>query len=137
MAKAERARALVIFDPEQARRWTGVGQERSIDWIFTAALNGADYPRERGVISIELLPADETAEEAEQRAEARGYRAAQDDITTWLRMIGKPKIAAAIYEGQHRRVVLQRMTMQQFDDMLKNAPTSSEAAEGDPPPLGI
>ncbi|MBB5987389.1 hypothetical protein [Sphingobium lignivorans] len=107
-------RALIIYDPAIVKGWT-TAVSVSVDYIFRQALQGRDYPRERGILSIEDVPADESLEEAEARAERRGYAEAERDIMAWLRRIGKPNTASAIYDGAHRMVTLPVMTLDELD----------------------
>lgn len=47
--------AIITFDPERIRKIDMDAEARTVAWIVKQALCGNDYPRERGIISINLI----------------------------------------------------------------------------------
>jgi hypothetical protein len=45
----------VTYDTDAVRQWSSA-TDGPVSWIFERALNGDDYPRERGIRSIRLIP---------------------------------------------------------------------------------
>ena len=52
--------AIITFDSKRARKWDYQAEGQSITWILKEALNERDYPRERGIISIDVLGIDQS-----------------------------------------------------------------------------
>jgi hypothetical protein len=48
--------AIITYDPAWIEAWGSSAQWAPMNHIFTRALSGHDYPRERGIISIRHVP---------------------------------------------------------------------------------
>lgn len=47
--------ALITFDPDRLADFDYQAEGQALGWIIMNALRGNQYPRERGIIEIELL----------------------------------------------------------------------------------
>lgn len=55
-------RAVITFDPDRIAKADLQAEAHNIAWILRQALLGRDYPRERGILSIELIDAGSVPE---------------------------------------------------------------------------
>ena len=54
----QQRRAIITFDPARIAAADLQAEAHNIAWIVRQALLGRDYPRERGILSIDLIGED-------------------------------------------------------------------------------
>jgi hypothetical protein len=47
--------AIVTFDPDRIEQISLQAEGRSFAWVILRALQGYDYPKERGIINVTLM----------------------------------------------------------------------------------
>jgi hypothetical protein len=47
--------AIVTFDPDRIEELSYQAEGQSVAWIIIRALQGYDYPKERGIINVTLM----------------------------------------------------------------------------------
>ena len=47
--------AIVTFDPDRIEQLSYQAEGASVAWIIVRALQGHDYPKERGIINVTLM----------------------------------------------------------------------------------
>lgn len=47
--------AIITFDPDRIEQLSHQAEGNSVAWIIISALQGYDYPKERGIINVTLM----------------------------------------------------------------------------------